>query len=918
MKASYASALAWLVVCLLLGATSPLVHAQATMPRVFYTDLTSGPNSGGQNNKGVFVTAYGSGFGASQGSSVVTIGGAAADNYPYWSDTKITFQLGSAAVTGKIVVSVNGKNSNAITFTVRAGNIYFVSPTGSDSANGSYATPWQTLQHAQSAAVAGDTIYVMDGVQQVTPDANSAALTLLQDGTSSSPIALLAYPGATPTVGSPTGTQYGIYVKSAKSWVIGGLQITGLAAAVYASSSPNLRLVGNDISCPNATGSGACVNSRGANGAKIFGNHIHDAGAAGGANAAYQAVYGDANGWNVGWNEVAHANGCYGVQLWKPGRNLLNLTVHDNFIHDTVCSAASLPGVDVSRGAVKLYNNVIARAGTGPDPGNSSYFACLQVGGSGAGTVQITNNTLSDCGAAGGSQAGALAISTPAAFTDNIVTTTGSETYLAPATGGGQLSGSNDLFFGSGTAPSGLSATLNADPLFVAPASDNYRLQSTSPAIDHGATAGVVFDFDGVKRPQGTAYDIGAFEFDGTATTSPGQLTATPASLSFGSITAGGTATQSVTLSNTGGSPVTISASTVSGNGFSGGSLSTPYSLAAGATVALQVTFAPSAAGTYSGSLAISSDASNPSLSVPLSGTATTAATATLAANPTSIAFGSITSGTSATKSLTISNTGSASASISAVAASGTGFSVSNLATPYALAAGASVTLQVTFAPATTGTFSGAVTVSSDASNPSLSVPLSGSATTAATATLAATPTSINFGSVVAGTSTTQSLTISNTGNAGATISAVTENGGGFTVSNLATPYTLAAGANVVLQVTFAPTAAATYSGSVTVSSNASNPTLSVPLSGTGTAAAHWVALSWTDTATNIAGYNIYRSTTSGGPYTKITSSLVTATSYNDMTVVAGTTYYYVITAVDTNGMESAYSAQVTAVIPTP
>src|SRR5208283_3902141 len=66
------------------------------------------------------------------------------------------------------------------------------------------------------------------------------------------------------------------------------------------------------------------------------------------------------------------------------------------------------------------------------------------------------------------------------------------------------------------------------------------------------------------------------------------------------------------------------------------------------------------------------------------------------------------------------------------------------------------------------------------------------------------------------------------------------------------------------------------------------------------------VALSWTaSTSPGIAGYNAYRSTTSGGPYSKLNSSLIPATNYNDQTVQSGSTYYYVTTAVDSQGLES-------------
>jgi hypothetical protein len=81
----------------------------------------------------------------------------------------------------------------------------------------------------------------------------------------------------------------------------------------------------------------------------------------------------------------------------------------------------------------------------------------------------------------------------------------------------------------------------------------------------------------------------------------------------------------------------------------------------------------------------------------------------------------------------------------------------------------------------------------------------------------------------------------------------------------------------------------------------------------------HNATLTWTaSTSSNLKGYNVYRGTQTGGPYTKITFTPVVGTSYTDTTVLAGQTYYYVTTAVDNNNSESDYSNQATAVIPTP
>ena len=78
------------------------------------------------------------------------------------------------------------------------------------------------------------------------------------------------------------------------------------------------------------------------------------------------------------------------------------------------------------------------------------------------------------------------------------------------------------------------------------------------------------------------------------------------------------------------------------------------------------------------------------------------------------------------------------------------------------------------------------------------------------------------------------------------------------------------------------------------------------------------VDLSWTASTSTVVGYNIYRGTVSGGPYVKLNATAVSGTSYTDTGVVAGQLYYYVVTAVDSSGVESVYSNQASATIPTP
>jgi fibronectin type 3 domain-containing protein len=99
---------------------------------------------------------------------------------------------------------------------------------------------------------------------------------------------------------------------------------------------------------------------------------------------------------------------------------------------------------------------------------------------------------------------------------------------------------------------------------------------------------------------------------------------------------------------------------------------------------------------------------------------------------------------------------------------------------------------------------------------------------------------------------------------------------------------------------------------STTPTAQTATQSLSLSIAATYSAVLSWVA----STSSDVTGYNVYRSTVSGGSYTKINSSLITESTYTDSTVVSGKTYYYVTTSVDSSGEESPHSNEVQAVIP--
>ncbi len=382
----------------------------------------------------------------------------------------------------------------------------------------------------------------------------------------------------------------------------------------------------------------------------------------------------------------------------------------------------------------------------------------------------------------------------------------------------------------------------------------------------------------------------------------PGALASNPSSLSFGSVQTGDKQSLSESVTNTGGAGVTISQVAIAGTGFSLSGITAPVTLAIGQSASFTVAFTPSSAGNVSGAVTVTSTASNPTLTIPLSGTGI--ASGALASSPSSLGFGSVQTGNQQSLSETVTNTGGASVTISTIATTGTGFSLSGIATPVTLAAGKSANFTVAFSPLSAGSVTGNVTISSTATNPTLTIPLSG--TGVAPGTLSSSPSTLSFGSVQMPNQESLSETLTNTGGESVTISQVAKTGSSFSLSGITTPVTLTAGQKVVFSVVFAPASAGSASGSVTVTSNASNSTWNVSLSGTGTVAAG--VLGVTPTTLGVGSVVVGSSGTASGSLTASGANVtVTAAGTNSsafsvsgialpVTIPAGTSVPFTVT----------------------
>ncbi len=289
-----------------------------------------------------------------------------------------------------------------------------------------------------------------------------------------------------------------------------------------------------------------------------------------------------------------------------------------------------------------------------------------------------------------------------------------------------------------------------------------------------------------------------------------------------------------------------------------------------------------------------------------------------LTCSPCALHFGTVEVGKTKTAGFSLTNTGQSSIDVSKVNLVGGAFS-SAKKLPFTLAAGKSISVNVTFTPTASGWTGGTFTFTTDVSDSifHLQVELAGTGGGSSTASgqLAVSPATVSFGDVPVGTTQTQSITMSASGSA-VTVTSDGSSNSQFVLEGVTLPLTIAAGHSLSFNVAFTPKSSGAQSGSLSFSSNASNAQTTETLSGTGTVAAYSVNLSW-NSSSGVAGYNVYRSTSASGAYSKINSTLDANTAYTDSTVVSGQAYYYEATSVNSSGQESARSTPpVKATIP--
>lgn len=518
--------------------------------------------------RGAAISVWGTGLGANRGSSQITVGGVdlTADvDYATWGESwptpfwqRITFWLNDQMVTGttEITVTVDGKRSNPLAFSVRDGRILFVSASGA-TGDGTLEQPFDYTQAGGRSGFVdgmqpGDTYYFRQGRYDTEANGGNAILWLRNSepsGSEARPIAMIAYPGEKPRLVNETysvnfnkGVQF-----SNRHTVFSGFQFDSewMAASLQGSYH---RFVGNDlIGLKNKHGAGTAIITTGGSGNKILGNAIH-----GGRSrdrfdhATYFSGCAHEEGNHLGWNYVYDNDFGRGPELsinhqqnrCEPGTEILKAHfVFNNIVDCSPQRAVAINVYDLSYDAGEpepeptyVYNNLFLNCGT-LDKSNTNHIGWAPAIIANTAHTRFYNNVLYNTEYLGFQVSGNI-LSTE--FRNNIVVMNSSspldgrdDLYLnidSPA----HSHISNNLFFDMGdsvTDSTDIDALVNLlgeDPLFVNPAGLDFRLRVDSPAIDAGASD-LLFEVpapayapitrDIIFAPRQGAYDLGSYEY---------------------------------------------------------------------------------------------------------------------------------------------------------------------------------------------------------------------------------------------------------------------------------------------------------------------------------------------------------------------------------------------------------------------
>jgi Abnormal spindle-like microcephaly-assoc'd, ASPM-SPD-2-Hydin len=280
---------------------------------------------------------------------------------------------------------------------------------------------------------------------------------------------------------------------------------------------------------------------------------------------------------------------------------------------------------------------------------------------------------------------------------------------------------------------------------------------------------------------------------------------------------------------------------------------------------------------------------------------------------PNLVNFGTVVAGSSTSQTVTVSNRGAAKFTLTKISVSDPRFTILGLPAPEILAPGQSVKLTAVFKPTSAAAESGNLLVAINAQGLQKVGSLKG---TGSTSFLTVTPSAVGFGNVSIGSPITQSLRLTNGGSASVLIKSANTSGIEFNISSLTTPQTLTPGESVNFTAEFNPKSVGSEAGTISIETEGSSVVIQLAGVGSQKSQRRSVALNWDVSTSHVVGYFVYRSSKPSGPYAKLNPKASSETSFIDSNVSNGQMYFYVVTSVNSENIESAYSEEVSVTVP--
>jgi hypothetical protein len=558
-------------------------NAYAYDPSLAFSDLISGPDTGlgDGSGSGVIVTVWGQHLGSSQGDSTISFTDSEGNTFNnphvyYWKNAdgktpsgpanlfeshkmqEIAFSIpDSASGPGTIKVTIDGIDSNKLPFTVRSGNIYHVTSSGSDAGDGSWSKPWLTVDHADDTAPAGSTIYIQD----VHSGSKSSARAIYWNKSSSSSslaaqFAIIAYPGFHPSftaqrtvetyktdalVVSKLDLYASNYVAVTSTDQPTGSTIDG--GATYAiETNANGRAVANRIGdipggCASKTHGAIYGNADfydKVSNYKIFGNEVYDYGCYGSYklhHTTYMTIRSAPENlqvvpWEFGYNYLHGNRAKFGIHQFDQDEGCGDFTgplrIHDNVIIDQASAGISIGSQCGWSMDAYIENNVLINVGLAadwngvdPDTAATPELGGINIRDSGlSGTMYIRNNLVYKWSADGSTQTNRSCLSfygsqsqVSVEFNNNICYTELDLPFLAATTNAvlSKVSGSSNVWYYSKSspvnaiAPSWDTKQIDTNPL-INITGTNISLSKDSPVIGAAEAVPLMKDVYGISR----------------------------------------------------------------------------------------------------------------------------------------------------------------------------------------------------------------------------------------------------------------------------------------------------------------------------------------------------------------------------------------------------------------------------------